>query len=188
MTIYFCPTTKSPKSPNTIVHGPSKSFDYYISCTNRCTHLPHSGWVGIGFCASYYPQGGVSRISPSASRRDLFNLGHIVVFEHHPLPWLFGLVAWPHPLFFLVGSWVYGGGAKLPNHYPVFWPLFSELVQHQPFVGWVCRWGLSAKVGRPIFGWRNSPYGYQTGLANRKWCHSRTFCRSCLKWVVANWA
>lgn len=121
---------KTPKSPNTIVHGPSKSFDYYTSCTNWCACLPHTNRLGIGFCDSYYTQRRVPSISSSPGRRHLPYLGNIVVFEYHSLPGVVALVAGPDSLLLFVGSWFYGGSTKLPYHYSLLWPLLPKLVQH----------------------------------------------------------
>lgn len=135
--VYLRPET--PKSPNTIVHGPSKSFDYYTSCSNGCTRLPHADWLGIGFCDSHCAQRRVSSISSSSGRRHLPYLGPIVVFECHSLPRVVALAIGSDSLLLFVGSWIYGSGTKLPYHYSLLWPLLPKLVQHQPLVRRVFR-------------------------------------------------
>lgn len=130
---------KTQKSPNTIVHGPSKSFDYYTSCSSGCACLPHADWVGIGFCDSHCAQRRVSSISPPSGGRHLPYLGNFVVFEHHPLSRLVALATGPDSLLLFVGGWFYGSGAKLPYHYPLLWSLLPKLVQHQPLVWRVFR-------------------------------------------------
>ena len=127
------------KSPNTIVHGPSKSFDYYISCSNGCTRLPHADWVGIGFCDSHCAQRRISCVSSSPGRGHLPHPGFIVVFKCHSLSRLVALATGPDSLLLFMGGWFYGRGAKLPYHYPLLWSLLPELVQHQPLVRRVFR-------------------------------------------------